>query len=102
MSERKGPGPIKAGTANGMKFAKFISTQSWEVAEAMVCFMSGPPATERDRRIGDAVGGPDIFGVQDGTPLAPAPEDPDSNRDSLEITRQADAMPSRRIVATTG
>ena len=49
MSGREGTSSIRLGTVNEGKFAKFILTQSWEIAEAMVRFMAGPPTTERER-----------------------------------------------------
>ena len=49
MSGREGTSSIRIRTVNQGKFAKFILTQSWEIAEAMVRFMAGPPITELKR-----------------------------------------------------
>ncbi len=46
---REGPRSIRVGTANEQKFAKFLRSQSEDIAEAMVLFMAGPPKTTRDR-----------------------------------------------------
>ena len=49
MSGAEGPDSIRAGTVGEQRFAKFILAQSWEIAEAMVRFMAGPPTTELER-----------------------------------------------------
>ena len=48
MNTRIGPSSIRVGTANDMRFAKFLLAQSKSFPEAMVRFMAGPPMTERD------------------------------------------------------
>ena len=49
MSGREGPNSIRVGTVGEQRFAKFILAQSWDIAEAMIHFMAGPPTTERER-----------------------------------------------------